>query len=364
MKVNLLLVSFLLSFILLIAFNVSLSDYEFRNLSLGWFNTHYAINYIEFGFVKRGFIGTFYYFLFDDITQVNLFIFQLFFIVSFIVVSFLFFKKIGMHKNYIYFLFIISPATILQFTSDLPRFDVVLVICFMLSLMFVKKSLILFCLFSCIGVLTHEIYVFSFLPASFLVLINKERTHGNVIPLVIDILKSPAFYFLLSIILLVVIYGKYENGYDELLRLFSSKGISVDPNPKGSIHIWTRTIIENIEKTENRLSFGHAIYSVIVLSVVLVYLRFLGVDFKNPNYYLILIFSLPMFILGTDYARWIAFIFIAIFLTFVILETEKLHSYSKKLPMLASCYGPLGIGGFPSPLMTKVQAILKQFMFL
>jgi hypothetical protein len=69
-----------------------------------------------------------------------------------------------------------------------------------------------------------------------------------------------------------------------------------------------------------------------------------------------------MFLLGTDWGRWLAFIYVSIFVIFIVTERDKARKISDKYLLLFSLYGPLGVGGSLSPLVSKAYKFIMLIM--
>lgn len=346
------LVSLTVAIISIMVFNRT-KTFIFYDLTMSWNAAHYAINYLDFGFVKRGLIGSLYRIINGSFSQESLFLFQLSFLLLFIAITHYFFSKLELNKSFVYVLFILSPATFMQFGSDFGRFDAFLVSLFMLSIIFRRNSW-LFILFSTLGVLTHEIYTFALLPASFLLYLSERTDLPSLKEIITTSLKTKALYILIASILLVISLGSYELGYEKIIETFSRSSLPqayiehhTTNNTGFPLEIWTRSISDNLDYTAHRLSLNiSTVYMMFIYYFLLFYFRIIGVNLKKPQYYIILISSFPMFILGTDWGRWLAFIFISLFVIFIVTERDKAADTSNKYLLAFSLYGPLGIGGF------------------
>lgn len=352
--------AFALSLLSLLVFNVD-RNLEFKNLLESWNTSHYAVNYFDFGFVKRGLVGSFYYLLFDELTQKSLLIYQVSMLIVSLGMCFLFFKKIGYENSFLFLLFIISPATVMQFSSDLGRFDSLLLCFFLLSILCLKNRYA-FCFFSCLGVLTHEIYIFLFLPASFLLFLGQGKEIKGASKFFKEAISEPLLYAILCFILMVLLFGKYEDGHSKFMLMLSQKM----PVPElgdipvhSSFWVWTRDIADNLNFTFIKFSQPILVTYYLVLLVGLgLYFKFLKVPLLKFHYLLIILTSLPMFVLGTDWARWISLMYISIFVTFVYLNRNIEVTENKKKLIAYSFFGPLGVGGI-SPLALLALEHLK-----
>ncbi|TMO83724.1 hypothetical protein [Pseudoalteromonas spongiae] len=359
---NLTTIALLVSIVSCFLFNVTL-DGQFKDLVGAWNNTHYAINYIEFGFVKRGLVGSIYYLTFGEIKQSYLVLTQISFIALFIWATFIFFRSLGMQNSRVHLLFLIAPATLMQFASDFGRFDVLLTCCFLLSLSFLQKNLMIALGFAIVGILIHEIYVFTFLPATFLILAVTKNKGNTFLATTQYLIKQPSVYFTLVFIVTVLIFGKFEGGYLNLLTAFEKKGIPLITDPSGSIHVWSRSISDNIGFTiEHKLRLNLAMAgSVFTVIITIIYFKLLGTQLRKFQYLLIVACYLPLFLLGTDYARWISLAFITLFCTFVMIEKEPVSEVVDWRLKYFSLYGPFGYSGFP-PILIKIKDLAKQLL--
>ncbi len=346
-------------------FNVSTTEMIFKDLAMNWNATHYAINYSDFGFVKRGLVGSIYQWLDGSFSQESLFLFQLSFLFILLAITHSLFSQLQLNRSYVYLLFILSPAVFMQFGFDIGRFDPLLVSFFMLSIIY-RRNTLLFLTFSILGILTHEIYVFALLPASFLLYLTTKTDLVSFKNIVVGSLKASTLYILLAFILLLILFGSYEQGYEHILNMFAKSGLPDNyievhnVNNLSSLHIWTRSILDNLAFTSQIFELKIAtVYMLVIYLIILIYFAIIGVKFSQPKYFIILLSSLPMFFLGTDWARWLAFIYISLFVVFITTERDKAAELSNKYLLLFSLYGPLGISGYLPPVMASLIALYK-----
>ena len=364
----LVLFSLAISIIGISIFNIN-RDLAFKDLTMAWNIGHYAVNYTDFGFVKRGLVGSLYNLINGSFSQESLLLFQSLFILFLILITHFFFSKLNLKKSFIYILFIVSPATFLQFSSDLGRFDPILVSIFMLSVIY-RSSPVLFVIFSIFGILTHEIYTFALLPSAFILYLSERVKLVSLKEIIVESIKSNILYILITLILVVVLLGSYEPGYEQIIKVFSNSELPpayVEYHTKGMtgwpLEIWTTPLLDSFIFTSQKLTLSlSTIYMVFVYLFILIYFHLIGVNFKKPRYYLILLSSFPMFLLGTDWGRWLAFIYISIFVIFIVTERDKAGRISNKYLLLFSLYGPLGVGGSLSPLFSKAYKFIMLIM--
>jgi hypothetical protein len=111
-----------------------------------------------------------------------------------------YFSKLELNKSYAYLLFILSPGTFMRFGFDFGRFDALLVTALLLSLIFIRNPALYF-LFSLIGILADEIYVFAFLPASFILFMHTSLNLTTFNHFLVKSISTITFYVLVVAIL-------------------------------------------------------------------------------------------------------------------------------------------------------------------
>lgn len=149
---------------------------DYRN---GWVNAPYFANYFDAGFISKGLPGTVLRIFTDQISGHLL-------MYTFITTTLLAFILVGLVINYViknveskykktiglllvFYLFF--PMNVLGYFIHFGRVDVILLICFLLSLIMIysQNTLCLYAVscFSIIAILCHQIYVFTYYPFIF-----------------------------------------------------------------------------------------------------------------------------------------------------------------------------------------------------
>ena len=333
------------------------------DLSDTWFTTHYIVNYFDYEFLKRGLVGSFYKLFNGTYSNEALCLLQLSFILLSVAITHYFFSKHQLNKKYIYLLFIISPATFMQFSYDFARFDCLLVSIFLLSVVF-RHNLALFILFSTIGILTHELYIFTLLPASFLLFLSEKIDLTSLKEIFATSIASKVFYTLVLFILVVFAFGNYEPGFEQ----FKEVSLRSNPSITEFFNLWNRSILKDLSAIVSTMPYSVVILFIFVYSAIMIYFHLIGVKFKKPQYYLIILMSSPVFFIAWDWWRFLALIYISIFVVFVITERNKASVVSNKYMLLFSLYGPLTIAHLPKTPLIQLLAIpgvriVKQYLF-
>ena len=314
----------------------------------------YAINYFEFGFLKRALVGSIYHLFFDNIERSKVLFFISITFILFILTSIYYFYKIKLHNHFIFILFLLSPGTLIQFIADFGRTDILLVTTFMLAIISSKRKWLFF-LINCIGILIHEIYILAYLPAAFMYYLSLDSEKiwvKNVKNSIVLIFCSKLFYIFLATILVIIAFGNYHGDYNSFVELTSSKlnQLPYQITDHAATYVLFRNSLENIffnfahlKQLSSLIMFTQLVICAITLSLVLIYLRLLGVIFLNNAYTLIILSALPMFIIGYDFQRWIAMILNAIFLIFIALEPDKARKVDNPLLLIPALSGPMGV---------------------
>lgn len=306
---------------------------EFNSIG-EWQYAHYAIDYFNYGFVKRGFIGT----LFDmavegfDIAIANLgyftFLFCSYIMVLFFLYSFnRFFKT---REEWLLFsaLIIFSPAIFPHFVFDCGRFDIVLVVLFLISLGLTENGyFFISSILATVGILIHEIYIIIFLPPVFLILMDncsnfKERRPRLIKALSLPVLATIALYF----------WGKYEPGISDLtVRLHSE--IGSDWDQVISAKVWTRPLSANFSivwgSLQNFITIFHFIVGFIFLLCNVTWFFYICKIncIGKPGIIYSVFCPLILCLLGIDFARWFSFSVILIFtvLCYLVMNKQVYH---------------------------------------
>jgi len=308
-------------------------------------STHYLVNYQEFGFIKRGFIGTILTGLGIPVTRWTLVFFGTSFVVGLFMMAIVFFRwatqEVGRHTPFarnLAVLCTLSPCTFMHFSYDLGRFDVVDVILLMGAIMIVPRGRGWYAgALAVIGMLIHEGFILAGYPVLLLVgLTHRGEGEEDHLPARLHLGESRVarwprlnwsllpglLTFPLVAILCIAFFGTYEGNVERLKVKFQTQGNFSSSTDSAAIKtgqgwktkIWTRSVADNILYTLNgkvarlKQTTSEALFAVtdwfILLVVLWFYMRVLIKAFGLHWLTLSPLSIAPMFLLGTDMYRW------------------------------------------------------------
>lgn len=359
----------------LYTFYISLPQYPLFAKLAQW-----LISY-EFGFVKRGMVGSIisvipiqpgYIFLLSCALIVHIVL--LFALIAYSA------RRLSEGSNNSWLLFLLlfmgSSATIQHFTYDMGRFDHFLLLILLASLAILdfkpklKWLIVPMCL---IGMLIHEAFFFLFFPfilaASFYLLQNSPQQKAFLTTLSMTVF---------IILVFIVVFGSMET-IDEAayLEYLALKTYDFTPT-QHSISPLFLSLEKNIFLTLNYLLQAKTLKEHILLLLwqlpVLIVLYYIITSIYNSvkklnelRYFILLLASaaapLLMYFLGIDFYRWIAAAMTNMFLLVVLLSSNDVYFYSIKNTVykhrllvltglvVSLLVGPLGyLHPFPSPM--------------
>ena len=181
------------SYVPLLLFLLLVGLYALRPLVVnlrGYFDLSapYLVSYQEFGFIKRGVIGTFLTGLGVPVTRWTLSFLFVGFVVGLFVMAIVFFRwatqEVGRHTPFVRNLAILcalSPCTFMHFGRALGRFDVINVILLMGAIMIVPRGRGWYAgALAAIGMLIHEGFIFTGYPVLLLVALTHKGGGGDL----------------------------------------------------------------------------------------------------------------------------------------------------------------------------------------
>ncbi len=312
---------------------------------LDWKMAQYMVNYFDYGFIKRGFVGTVLYWITSKSYLISFTVVKVTMVISttsFFLAIIYFINKRLIHSadsftNAVIRSFVsISPFTAFQFSFDVGRFDIICIFILLCAIDCILKRKFFFAISLCaVGILIHESFVIYALPLV-TALDWTIRNNINKNHLINNILK-------LSIIPLVLI---------ALTFILFRQGISyvnqeIYTLPGGGGIAWYRGVNEG--------SFGKDKVDTIILSTVILIIYSLLIVFYRANkgnfdaLMFASLFPCCLFYFGFDYGRWSAIIFVVVLLTVyikVVLErwTIQYNSLLYGGFLFLIPLGPVGIG--------------------
>lgn len=214
---------FLILTIAAVLFNKIIFFYRGHEFILGlnsYRASHWLFSYQEFGFIKRGFVGSFFEILKyqNDNIYYQIFIFSflvffllLLFLIKFLIKNILFFKK-EKHILYLIIAFVSSPAFIPFLANDLGRFDQINFLFFFIILIYLIKvnnffRLIMISSISFISILIHEAYLLFQFPLIFLLFVFNNKFLNKFS------FKNIFYFFSFLFINLLGVYIIWRYGY-------------------------------------------------------------------------------------------------------------------------------------------------------
>lgn len=362
-----------------LVFSLPLAIPPFRSLDsyAGWTPGYYYINYWEFGFVKRGLLGTVFTLtglnrmvaptLFTCIVHIlGLLAFSLFFWLLAHRCSRDLNTADRRRKPWLYAVFLTSPALFLHFGFDLGRVDLFGLNITLLALLMLladlpwRVKILTTLLVTVVGLLTHEAYLFFWSPL--LVLGILEGLRGE--PARCRWLALLGWgAVVLGVLISLRLWGAFEPGAGELARRFTA----IHPSLATSLQaeLTSDLLQDNITPALSSFSpanwVGHNPVLALYVGIIMVgFVRFLFAT-RNPTTPLTaaaVLAPLLMSLLAADHVRFLSCSLTAAAVALLLLMRSQRHIPPWLSPPLAwlplpfVLLGPMGIvAGDPLPLL-------------
>ncbi|MEM9044955.1 MAG: hypothetical protein AAGC81_09675 [Pseudomonadota bacterium] len=271
---------------------------------------HFYVSYSDFGFIRRGFVGTIF-----SITDLNK-IFDDEYIFAYIVHHFAIILISVLVFNYVYknnildhiFIFgaFFSPAFLPHLGYNTGSLDVFLIVIIIVNIMY-SRSLVQFCFLIAIGCMTHELFAFT-IPAQILAFHFRGKTEGNFH------IWLPAFVGL-GVMAFLLLRGQISLPQDEVELILREKM----PNAAGRHSLWSGYKELSLSLEQN---FSHSIdlmssitwidLPIVILPLIYCFILVVRTVTLAPNHSntMMLIFALtaPLFasVIASDFYRWIS----------------------------------------------------------
>ena len=330
---------------------------------------YYYVNYFDLGFIKRGLVGSIFKIthLSDYLNPTLLVLtshlfFSILFSISFWIFTRSCFKDFKLkEKISFYTLFTLSPVLFLRLGYDIGRMDL---ICLVLSLFTIiltlsnSYSFINKCIFISLSIsiqlLIHEASLFFYSPLIIGLLVYK---YPNIIYKKLSKIL-PIFSFPLIIGFLLLIFGRYELGRDELGIYLTniSKELETSMNVE-LIH----TLKDSFDHSISLLTLKSFLGGNYLITIYYFFILYLVFKFlKLPLYLKLTIFSpLLLSFIARDDTRFLAASTISCNLLMIISANESKLNFPKFFGLLTNIFiitffflGPWGIGSYdPLPLL-------------
>lgn len=295
----------------------------------------YFVNYFEFGFIRRGLVGTLLYpFIPSPIHNDYLPLLILFplFLLAVLVVALRYASTLGFlspQREIFLSLLILSPALLPHYAYSTGDFNVLLALIYFASLLLIRWPAPLFLLMA-VAMLVHEIFLLAFVPA---ICVALYVASGKRLP-------RAALYGAIAVGLAaaLVAVGTLDTSFPEYRAILSERAPNLE---RDGYFEMTAGFKENIEYTRPLYSRPIGLIATIPAFVYWGLLVFLFFPL-NGGWLLKLGFvgasasPLVMLVLGSDYYRWISLAAVAAIGLGGFLSAHGSNSRFSKRPWLAA----------------------------
>lgn len=324
----------------------------------------FYVSYIDFGFIRRGLLGTIFYESGINSLFSNEYIFTFFihhisiFILTTLIVYYLLSKKI---KNFIFIFGIAFSPTLITYQGyNTGNLDIIILIITLINILYVK-SYIIFSFNIVLGIFIHELFIF-LLPAQFFAfyLINNSENLNklelkNILPFIIAILAILIIQFFGSTNVSLmdfenVMQKKIPNAY--IIHPLWSGFYEINPPSIGiSLEAKILKILGIFENGKVLFLLPSLIYLIIL---VLRTTKYISSNFNRFLLIMVIIFPIFASFVASDYPRWIAMsanMSLLITLKFVFTDNKSQSKWNKLIAIfcLLAPFGTVAVD-IPFPL--------------
>lgn len=335
-------------FIIFYLANVIFSnELDFFLFKINWFNQSiYSLNYYDYGFIKRGLVGTVFNINSYNLTAIStlLSIFIVIIIIT-LYIRIILEEKLINNQSYL-ILFGVSPFFFQYLGYDLGRFDHYGICFIILTTYFVITN--------------KNIFILELMMPFFLLITEVHFFTSTIFFIYIQfILKRPARYITLSIaltfLIMLIIISVGEMSPELIKKNINNYAIDIYFNKggfEGSVYFW-KLILDF-----SRTGIYRHLLSIIAYIIICYWLAF---KLNDKKLIFLFIIYFPIFILGIDHARFLS-IFI-INMVFITIIKQFNNNINFKLPKFKKFFyfvvlaGPWGVGK-AMPIIT----VIKKFI--
>lgn len=306
------------------------------------------VSYFDYGFVRRGMIGT----LLSSLPDNKKHIFYVMFVFLSIIVTFYtlysLYKKSNRAKAalIILWLFAISPLGAMQFGCNFGRFEFINYLIIILSVFSIARfNCIFISPLMVVGLLVHEAFIFYGWPLVFSVVLDKKLKEGK------GLIRSVIEVF--GVFAIPVIFAV-------LLFFFGNSNVNAEGANRAVFEVLPFYYKNNIPY------LAHSVAFVYILTIFCFH-KYVYNSNKHPidSFFLAPYACLSLFLFGIDYMRWSAILFFVVCFSLLYKYTNNEFNASIK-------FGPamiisLSILGFPflGPIGTiRPFPALQNFVYL
>ncbi|CAH7426088.1 membrane hypothetical protein [Vibrio chagasii] len=328
-------------------------------VSRQWSMTQVLVSYTDFGFIKRGLVGSVRYTLFGD-TSNGLVIMPVIWTITAIIAFGVFMVRSwdeGGYKSRVIMLGIISctPIGFMNLTYDFGRTDPVLLLGALSSLLLIeRREYFIASVISCLMLLTHEIYALVFMPTLLAIVVCDKEDRCRCIEKVVSFCLLPAIVFIA-----LLVFGDFNGSPSELSLIIENKysyKFLENVGDAAPEFVWTRDLWGNILFTigwhNSSFAMSNHVVPLLVFAVtVTLYSKVTRASSSLIVWSPLMIF--PLFLIGVDTLRWFTLInFNMIMIMIHIIATTKIKveisseyfKFTLALLFLSLFYGPAGVG--------------------
>ena len=330
---------------------------------------YYYVNYFDLGFIKRGLVGTLIKllnlpnYISPSILTLSS---HIFFLLCFGLIFWSFvnssFQNWKIQQKYFFYtLFLLSPVLFIRLGYDIGRMDLICLVLSLITLIFIQFSsstylikAVIISLSTSIQLLIHEASLLLFIPLLFTIYIYKHSNLDNFK------LKKliPIFFVPLLIGFILLKFGRYEMGSDEL----SSYLLNISQELKTSMNMeLTYTLKQNFYQGFNLLTFRSILGGSYLITTYYFFILFILFKFvRMPIFIKLSVFSpLLLSFIAMDHTRFAAASVVCANLVFIFSAKESKLNCPKNFKFVMYIFmififflGPWGIGSYdPLPLI-------------
>lgn len=279
-----------------------------------WRYVYYYLSYLDFGFIKRGLVGSIIQL--GDLWDLDTWLPRLIVTFGLVAVFFIVFIYSRLERyNGLKALFILSPFIFMNFGYDAGRFDLLLNLIFVFVLILIERRQYHVCgavLF--VTPLIHEIFMVAHIPAllllSYLLIDRRQRA------------KALALMFLPAALsfAIVILFGEYEGDLREVVVLFDDGWFWENYR---FFMVLKRSVVDNLFYNYGWLSDFGGVNILLFIIPMGVYIPIIFQYYKNVPHKFFLLFAclspLALTIIAADIGRWVSFSLFLIFFSFPFL---------------------------------------------
>lgn len=335
---------------------------------------HYYVSYADFGFIRRGLLGTLLSELKVNSLIDNEYVFataihSVFIVFVAFLVTYFLYKKQSQFNLLLLSCVLFSPAFILQSGYLISSQDVQLLVVAMIMGLFVKRSSLFFVL-GCIGLLMHEMFIF-LLPALLLLFYYKINESWHLNPRSFSLMALLGLGLLAVTLSILGLSAEVEQQPFEVLMAKKLPAASVVEHKywSGYFEIFS-TINDNLQVGSGTLAQAkaHGVYLLLPLIYCLCLAAFISFGLKQAyiwqRFIIFACLLLPLFIsmFAYDLYRWVgmsANLSLIYLLYFCSVKKLSLSKCKVMVILVFSLFSPFGGSNLDRPFPVHQMVLSK-----